>query len=100
MNWINGVRGHGQSKEWYIDGKCIDCGKILSKDQQCFIHVADKETLKRALKENFYCFDCGLEHYKEETCEDCGEQCTEDETEMCYESFLYEAGGYACVCPL
>lgn len=99
-NWIVGIHGRKTWREYYIDGKCVDCGKILSKDSSCFIYAEDKETLKKALKEDFYCFDCGLEHHKRESCKDCDERCaTEKQREICYAEGLCE-GEFACACPI
>jgi hypothetical protein len=54
--WVVGIRGHGDIRDFYIDGICENCGRLLSIADNCFI-VTNKAYLKEAL-EGFLCFDC------------------------------------------
>lgn len=97
MNHVIGVKGRKLNRTFHIDGKCVDCGNIISKNYKCFI-ITDVENLQEVLNVDFLCDKCGLKHFKEDFCEDCDSICNEDETRECY--LAWNLDGYQCACPI
>lgn len=125
---IVGVRGHGNSKEWYIDGICAECGIPLSKEINCFIHVDNKADLEDVLTSDFLCLKCDakVRLINDGTCGECTRLSCEysegftyqeswiypfwkflkriipkkDFTNECIQEIEFEPEGYLCVCPI
>lgn len=100
-----------RTRHFYIQPICTDCGKDISSEIECFLHVSgkilpkhalllssrklEKEEFKILLEEildsHFLCYDCNVKQTM------MTENCTEEKAEELLEEY---GEYYECACPL